>query len=116
MLRHELPLYPRTGILSRWITLLLLAATLPVDASQLSIVDPINVWIDAFTGPIAFGLGILVLVGMGIAFAAGKVDFQQVGITSAVTVILLGIVFFARPLIRELFGVSATPAAALLGF
>ena len=99
-----------------WVALIILALTIPVDASQLSIVDPVNEWIDTLTGPIAFSLGVLVLVGLGIAFGFGKVDFQQLAISGAVVVLLLGLVFLARPLIRELYGTPSTPAAALLGF
>ena len=103
-------------VLAFCVAVVVIALTVPVDASQLSIVDPVNEWIDTLTGPIAFALGVLVLVGLGIAFGFGKVDFQQLAISGSVTVLLLGLVFLARPLIRELFGTSTTPAAALLGF
>lgn len=116
MLRQEISNVPPRIIHMFWVALLAIAVTLPIDASTLSIVDPVNEWIDTLTGPIAFALGVLVLVGLGIAFGFGKVDFQQLAISGSVTVLLLGLVFLARPLIRELFGTSSTPAAALLGF
>lgn len=98
------------------LTLVLLATTATIEASQLSIVDPVNTWIDTITGPIAFGFGILVLVVAGLMLGFGRADIQQFAITSGVTVLVLAIVFLARQLIPELYGPSSTPAAALLGF
>ena len=116
MLRHETPHRLRTYYLMCLIGLLVLALTLPVCASTLSIVSPFQEFVDAVTGPIAVSLGILVLIGMGIALGFGRVDFQTFAMTSAVTVLLLAIVFLARPFLRDLFGTPATPAGALLGF
>ncbi len=116
MLKHESPSFQRVSAVTCWLVLLLLASTATIEASQLSIVNPVNTWVDTITGPIAFSLGLLVLVGVGLALAFGRVDVQQFAITGAVTILLLAIVFFARPTIRELFGGSSTPAAALLGF
>ena len=107
-------LIPYEHVLTFVIALVVVLA-LPVDASHLSIVDPVNTWIDTITGPVAFALGVLIFVGLGIAFGFSKIDFQQLGITGAVTILLLGLVFFSRPLIRELFG-TTTPTGALLGF
>ena len=114
MLRNE-PTPIRYERVLPFVIALAVVLTLPVDASHLSIVDPVNTWIDTITGPVAFGLGVLIFVGLGIAFGFSKIDFQQLGITGVVTILVLGLVFFSRPLIRELFG-ATTPAGALLGF
>ena len=116
MLNHEPARNPHSRIYTLLITFLLFVSATAIEASQLSIVDPVNTWIDTITGPIAFGFGILVMVVAGLMLGFGRADIQQFAITSGVTVLVLAIVFFARPLIRELFGPSSTPAAALLGF
>ena len=101
-----------------WVTFLIVIVFLatPIDASHLQIVAPINKWINTITGPVALGLGILIFVGLGVAMGAGKIDFTQLAITGLVTVAVLGLIFFARPLIHQLFGASVTPSGALLGF
>ena len=98
--------------------LLIVAVVLatPVEASHLQIVAPINMWINTITGPVALGVGILIFVGLGVAMGSGKIDFTQLAITGLVTVAVLGLIFFARPLIHQLFGTASTPAGALLGF
>ena len=99
-----------------FIAFLVLAVTFPIDASHLSIVNPIDQWINTITGPVALGLGILIFVALGVGMGTGRLDFKEVAISGTVTVAVLGLIFFARPLIRELFGTSTTPAGALLGF
>ena len=116
MLRYQTPHRLRLFYFMSLIALLALAVTTPVCASSLSIVSPFQEFVDAVTGPIAVSLGILVLIGMGIALGFGRVEFQTFAMTSAVTVLLLAIVFLARPFLRDLFGTPATPAGALLGF
>ena len=116
MLRYQSPHRLRVFYFMCLIALLALAVTVPICASTLSIVSPLQKLVDALTGPVAVSLAMLVLVSMGIALGFGRVEFQTFAMTSSVTVLLLGIVFLARPFLRDLFGTPATPAAALLGF